>query len=169
MKVLFLDIDGVLNSRQQIKALYRRGEHQGLITDFCPIACSNLLEVLTEVHDLKIVISSSWRIGKTTEQLQDILMEQGIPPERIIDCTPINYDDPEKDERGYEIQAWLDKNPDVTSFVIVDDNSDMAHLKHRLVQTDHWHGLMLRDAQRIIDMFKENKCEEKQKSARSAE
>lgn len=37
------------------------------------------------------------------------------------------------DRRGYEIQSWLDSNPDYTAIVILDDDRDMAHLLPWLV------------------------------------
>jgi hypothetical protein len=50
--------------------------------------------------------------------------------------------------RGEEIQAWLTENPDVTQFVILDDDSDMAHLIDHLVQTDHKVGLTAADVKK---------------------
>ena len=147
MKVIFLDFDGVLNSEQFVRMLYRQNKRGGLCKEFCPIASSNLLHILTEVPDCKIVVSSSWRIGMSVEDLQTLLFENcDVPKERVIDKTAYLNDVP----RGLEIQDWLDKHPEVTHFVIVDDDSDMEHLKEKLVQTSWRHGLMLEQADSVI-------------------
>lgn len=52
--------------------------------------------------------------------------------------------------RGAEIAAWLAEQADVESFVILDDDSDMGHLAHRLVETDCVIGLTQEDADRAI-------------------
>lgn len=148
MKILFLDIDGVLNSSQWFKALYRTTGKGGLIRDFCPLASSNLLSILQEVPDLSIVISSSWRRRNTLEQLREILSEYHVAPERVIGVTPIL-----NTPRGLEIQAWLDEHPEVTQFVIVDDSADMEHLLPHLVRTQWIMGLMIDKAREIIRRF----------------
>jgi HAD domain in Swiss Army Knife RNA repair proteins len=164
VKVLFLDIDGVLNSSQFNKALIRNVGRKGLlIKEFCPLASSNLLEILSEVPDVKIVVSSSWRLHESLEGLRAILWANaGVPEERVIGATPcLQWDDPEKHGRGQEIQAWLDKHPEVTKFVILDDSSDMAHLKPHLVQTNWMHGLMLEEAEEVIRRLEpESPCDE---------
>ena len=45
------------------------------------------------------------------------------------------------EKRGLEIQKWLDKNPGVDKFIILDDDSDMVHLMSHLLQTDGEFGL----------------------------
>jgi hypothetical protein len=55
--------------------------------------------------DLKPVISSTWRINHTIEELQKIFTEQGIDV-TIYDYTP-NID---QTPRGVQIKAWLDNN-----------------------------------------------------------
>ena len=51
---------------------------------------------------------------------------------------------PRETQRGTEIQAWLDawRGEPVESFVILDDEGDMAHLLPRLVQTGWSTGLL---------------------------
>lgn len=152
MKVVFLDIDGVLNSRQFIKALYHQNGKGGLVREFCPICSSNLVYILSEVPDAKIVVSSSWRISTSLEELRDILNEQiGVEKDRVIDVT-LNFS-PRGRDRGYEIQDWLDLHPEVTKFVILDDSSDMAHLMPYLVRTKWDLGLMIDKADEAIKML----------------
>lgn len=164
MKILFLDIDGVLNSAQSNEMYYRQfleapePKRRSLLRreEFCPIACSNLRRVLREVPDLKIIISSSWRIGRTLAELRTVLEKIGVESDRILDVTPRIHNE----DRGIEIQEWLSRTdsnsllmPVVEQFVIVDDDSDMAHLKPHLVQTDWRLGLTWIDAENIIKIF----------------
>lgn len=166
MKVLFLDIDGVLNSHQSAIFWHRRRDQskwenelfqawegslkEYLAQEFCPIATSNLEYIMEQVPDLKIVVSSTWRIGETVETLQKIFNFSEVIPPAIIDTTPIHRDGP----RGLEIQAWLDANPGVEKFVIVDDDGDMEHLMEHLVQTDALVGLDNIKALEIIRRLK---------------
>lgn len=151
MKVIFLDFDGVLNSEQFIRALYRKEGPQGLIREFCPIATSNLMTILTEVPDAQIVVSSSWRLGTSLEELQQILFEHaGVPKGRVIGKTPVDI---KYGPRGFEIQAWLDKHPEVTKFVIIDDDGDMQHLLPFLVQTNTRRGLMIDESDAAVRML----------------
>lgn len=157
MKVLFLDIDGVLNSHQSIRANFRNGmKGSGRDMPWCPIACSNLDEIMARIRDLNIVVSSSWRIGRTLYELKADLRGSGIDPHRIIGMTPVlrRIDA----VRGDEIQRYMDDRvyrgwEKVTEFVIVDDNSDMGHLLPKLVQTDTRMGLMWDKAVEIMKRF----------------
>jgi hypothetical protein len=45
----------------------------------------------------------------------------------------------------------MDEHGTPERFCIVDDDGDMGHLKHALIQTDSFEGLTLDHARRIID------------------
>lgn len=137
MKVLFLDIDGVLNNFKD----------RNFGEQFSGDSCLNLMMILYKIPDLKIVISSSWRIWGL-EYMQKILTANGIDGSRVIDITG-----KEDGIRGHQIQCWLDRNPGITSFVILDDESDMGDLFHRLVKTNSRSGLTFKDAEEVIEMF----------------
>lgn len=138
IKIVFLDIDGVLNSKEFYEGLpykkydsyldagYTEEQAYGMVNlDSVPIAKLNYLISQTGV---KIVVSSSWR-GDSA--LQEIFTIMGIP--HFIDITPYHKDR----HRGTEIQMWLDKHPEVENYVILDDDNDMldSQLEH-FVQTD---------------------------------
>jgi len=88
--VLFLDIDGVLNSGQFFDGKSHTG---GIILvntstqiDMNAVA---LLNTLIDKTQANIVISSTWRIGHSIPFLQDKLRVHGFKfPEHIIGCTP---------------------------------------------------------------------------------
>jgi len=157
MKIVFLDFDGVLNSTPFLKAQSKAKVYSetGALD---PKAVAELNRLSSVV---KFVVSSSWRHGYTRQQLQSLLEQIGFSG-HIIGRTPIWLTTSDggivgAKERGFRIQAWLDKASDygidVDSFVILDDNSDMVHLKDRLVQTDMDTGLTESHVDAVIGLL----------------
>lgn len=157
--IIFLDIDGVLNSHGSAIFWNRHGKSNGGFSRhndaeraWCPISCSNLLFLLEERPDIRIVVSSTWRQGETIASMADILWECAkIPKEKVIGLTPVFHDNP----RGNEINAWLNKygREKVRRFVILDDDTDMANLKNFLVKTDAMDGLTQSKIFETFDRF----------------
>jgi len=130
MKIIFLDIDGVICNREQWRTRIKvDGE---ILCHFDPKAVG-LLNELTDGTGAKFVLSSTWRMHPI-ETLKKHFKNEFVSGE-IIGVTPrhsgLNV------WRGNEIQDWLDKNKElnVESFVILDDDIDMEHLRPRLVHT----------------------------------
>ena len=92
-----------------------------------------------------MVVSSTWRYGKTVAELQEILEAEGFTG-CVLDKTPTGA--PGAD-RGEEIAAWLAEHA-VDGYVIIDDHVDMGELRTHLVQTHPAHGLQPGDASRAI-------------------
>lgn len=154
LKIIFLDFDGVLNSTQSaIYHVRKRTQYDTIfIGDWCPIAFSNLKRLLEATPDARIVVSSSWRHGRTLEQLREILMAEGVDPSRIIGATPSSS--VRGEQRGWEIQDWLDAHPEVKDYVIIDDDADMLpHQQEHFVQTDGHIGLTIHDACRAYGIL----------------
>jgi hypothetical protein len=66
--------------------------------------------------------------------MQEYFKQIGLQrADAIISCTP----DIDNVTRGQQIQAWLEKHPEVTRYAIIDDNSDMTEeqLEHHFVHT----------------------------------
>jgi len=150
LRVLFLDIDGVLNSNAYLKAnpgAFDRSK--GYISMFDPVACARLQAVLTATG-AKIVISSSWRIVHSIDEIRGYLAARGVTAE-VIGFTPSGGYDLSADHafptnetltcRGAEILAWVHEHPELESYAVVDDNSDMDGVRERFVQTTWAHGL----------------------------
>ena len=160
-RVVFLDIDGVLNSAAYVLKLEERHRALGHEKRETTCDCFKLYhqidrDAVARVNRLvaavaaKIVISRSWRKLFDPPELERILVEHGLVAE-IIGATPDGHDEPEMLEvfgpldrifRGHEIDFWLRKHPEVDRFVILDDDSDMEMHKNRLVQTDCEEGLL---------------------------
>ena len=165
VKILFLDIDGVLNSAQSSHMHHRerkkaeRGEPSWLDClgrralredEFCPIACSNLADILDIIPDLNIVVSSTWRMGRTVEELRDVLTKAGIPRERVLDKTIILH----HEQRGVEIKEWLSRNK-TEVYCVLDDDSDMNDVRDNFIQTDWLVGLDFHTRNKVINHFKQ--------------
>jgi hypothetical protein len=114
MKIIFLDIDGVLNSIDSMVAFHGCNEKH---LDKVSIG---LLKRLCEATDAKIVISSTWRKGRTIADFVGIFSFYGWDNAPIIGRTPVK-----DSKRGLEIHECLLYHPEVTDFVILDDDSDM--------------------------------------------
>ena len=95
-----------------------------------------------------MVISSTWRKRNDLVELQRMLAYHGLDSARVIGVTPVIHNQP----RGAEIQAWLDLNP-TKSFVILDDDADMAHLHAHLIQTNLEVGLTTTDLARASEIL----------------
>lgn len=143
MKVLFLDIDGVLNSHRTAYAFggfpFCVDKHR---ERFDNVAIA-LVRNVVQAAGAQIVLSSSWRNDKDWERIGPAL---GLT---IADRTPSL-----PTCRGDEIAAWLAAHPEVECYVILDDDGDMLDdQKPHFVQTKHEDGLTYADALRIAELF----------------
>ena len=155
-KVIFLDIDGVLNSDKWHDSEQAQIAHNCLNTrkdlDKLPYELlygsmidPNALKLLQEIVDktgADIVISSTWRKGGRLENIKNLLKGLGFTG-NIIGATPVlpsNYHC-----RGSEIKKWIINNiEDISNFryVILDDDNDMlAEQCYRFVCVDGGVGL----------------------------
>jgi hypothetical protein len=155
MKVLFLDMDGVLNNQQA----FLRDRPKGL-RYWAPENVAVFKNMMKRLPDVKIVISSAWRINVSVPQFNQMLKAIGVK-NKVIGITPAGLPNQDVDDgiiiaharRGHEIAAWLKENPQVKKFVILDDSDDMAHLIDRLVHTRWASGLLQEHADEIIRRF----------------
>lgn len=108
-------------------------------------ACIQVLNQIVTRGDADVVISSTWRYGRTVVELQEMLQAQGFTGS-VVGTTPIGA--PGAD-RGQEIAAWLAEHA-VGGYVIIDDHVDMGELRPRLVLTHPAHGLQPADAPRAV-------------------
>jgi hypothetical protein len=150
VKIIFLDIDGVLNCEEA----YRSGEcqYQEWIWEdgrkdhyqrFCSWS-KDLLNKLIEKTEAKIVISSTWR-HSGIEFMQKVWNMEGMKGE-IIGITPSMRTKGIHIPRGMEIKYFLEedlkfshinwdqdqqresmKRSGVDNYIIIDDDSDMLY------------------------------------------
>lgn len=133
MKVVFLDVDGVLISEQSMKKLG--------CADRPDPACVERLNRITDATGAKIVVSSTWRFFS---DIDAILWAWGIT------ATVIGKTGRGK-TRGAEINAWLRETEfQIDRWVILDDDSQLGKLLGGAVVTDWKMGLTDGDAQAAI-------------------
>lgn len=157
MKVIFLDFDGVLNSASSfLYETHRRKRHkeQGVkgpvMETLCNVCAACFQEVLYKYPEVKIVISSTWRTFFDLNWLQAKLASYHIDSSRVIGATPVDH---WGKSRGKEIQQWLDSHPEVTHYVIIDDNDwDITphHGADRFVKTTWEAGMGVEHAEELI-------------------
>ena len=150
MPIIFLDIDGVLNSGH-----WR--DIRGVVPDMAPLfgiheldpqAC-NHLQQLCDQTEAQLVIASTWRNYLTMREIGDLFKVRGLTAP-IIGQTPDlsrNHGISKDDLRGLEVQWWLQNhfktNEEVCGarFVCLDDEHFYGDLRGKLVQTRPAYGL----------------------------
>lgn len=148
MKVIFLDIDGVLNTQETFIKIHKGWKETGLrVPPIDKDMIKNLRELVEETK-AKIVLTSSWKsyfddnmiaLNKEGEDFLEVFYENNL---YIYDKLrkPAHY-------RGNEILEYLKDNP-VESFVILDDetfNYEELNIIDKLVQTSFMKGGFTKD------------------------
>jgi len=150
VKVIFLDVDGVLNFYRSVFGLggYGHDFTNESMAKFDNCALGMIRKVCQETGAV-ICFSSTWRIGRSPEECAKGL---DLP---IIDKTPsLNA------IRGLEIKTWLDQHPEVERYAIIDDDSDMLEeQKPFFVHTDHRDGFLFDHYKQTLNLLSEKKLE----------
>lgn len=157
MKIIFLDIDGVLNSESLVNKLYHNGIKEygdDGVYNFIDENIVDKLVNLCKTYDIKIVISSSWRhfyYEATIKEFKSSTYKKIHPLiSYIIGQTPRIYIPNENGYheqvcRGKEIEEWISRvgesfKPD--KYVILDDDSDMLDYQFKyFIHVDNKYGL----------------------------
>jgi hypothetical protein len=147
VKVLFLDIDGVLNSN----AWYKQYGDQNIPRPPLDRDAVRRLDRIVRTTGAFIVLSTSWRGDR---RIPVWLLVNGCSG-AVVGRTPRFSGR----ERGDEISAWLNRQARVgvvfERFVILDDGDDMGRLRPWLVQTTQDYGLQDAEADAAIAMLNE--------------
>ncbi len=163
MRVLFLDIDGVLNSHEPLCPEAMCGRlHADKV--------ARLNRVLRET-DARIVLSSAWRYfvhrGEMSLAGVDwLLRSHGVIGRRLIGVTrpdTMQERNPKWDgstpwpvcnERGLQITDWKRQATEIGPYAVVDDlDIGISAAGHPFVQTDGKVGLTDADADRLIELL----------------
>lgn len=167
MRVVFLDIDGVLNTERYQTRLREEGKSRwddfGQLFD--PEAVENLKMVLDTFPEALLVINSSWKLeGLDTMKA---LWKARLLPGIIHSCTPgyvpdlmdINLENYENIAmlagKGNEVKQWLEENAaEGCKYVIFDDMPDfLPEQEEHLVCTDPREGITVEDATTAIKIL----------------
>lgn len=139
MKLLFLDIDGVITSDEAILDMTR-------VYPFSD-ACVAVLNKVLEQHKLRIILTSSWRTVFDAEKQNQVFKENGVNQVPAGQTKEIAYSD-----RGKEIAEYLAKRK-VDCFVILDDMY-MDGFENNFVHIDPKTGLTEAYLERINEILK---------------
>lgn len=144
IKLIFLDIDGVLNTLWTPIV-----DNMNPLIKWDPEKVYMIREIVN-ITGADVVLSSTWRKYK---DIATILFDMGLL-DIVIGKTPVIHGIDVK--RGHEIQMFIDnmKEP-VDEFVIIDDDEDMEHLMNKLVHINYLTGLTQQYKQIIIDKLKD--------------
>jgi len=151
-KVIFLDIDGVINITKEDNGVDEYGQI------FNKKFVSNLRYII-EHTGAKIVISSTWR-SSGLQIMKEMWIKRGLPGE-VIGITPDEIDVVESGEygceyydlvkRGHEIQYYIDSH-NIKNYVILDDVPDfLDNQLRRFVHT--YKGLDDLSAEMAVDIL----------------
>ena len=145
MKVIFCDVDGVLNSDDFIDSV--KGKQD------IDIKTVLLLKRAIEETGAKIVMDTSFRYTQSFLKVQEMLLQNRI----MFDKTPFI-----DNERGKEIKQYLSKHKDIEDYILLDDvvfpDFDDELLNH-LIKMDDTNtrgigkGLQEKDVEEIIRRF----------------
>ena len=114
---IFLDIDGVLNSRTYFNSVLDIDPHNP--ADFLdPLACKNLHHFLNRFR-CDIVLSSTWRLLHPIAEIENALAQNGLP--LIFTDKTIIFDDICK-TRYDEIVEYIDRIGDNSTYLVIDDD-----------------------------------------------
>ncbi len=144
MKIVFLDIDGVLNSRRTAIAFcgVSWAGPGGIRAKMDEVAV-RLIGGIVRHAGAGVVLSSSWRNDENWETIGPAL---DMP---IIDRTPTSTG-----PRGREIADWLAEHPGVESYAIIDDDADMLpEQMPYFVHTSAWDGFTWGNAVHLCTML----------------
>lgn len=142
MRVIFLDIDGVLNNgATRTVAVPLVGGGTAAAPCFRPECVVRFNRVVRQAR-AGVVVSATWgRPPFETAALRLYLREQGVECVLLGQTLVSQTWRP----RGHDIVAWLESlSETVESFCILDDHDDMVQLKRYLVKTDYATGMQER-------------------------
>lgn len=169
-KILFVDIDGVLNSQDWYDRRPKTGwEDNPDGRWFDPAAVAHLKRV-TDETGAEVVVSSSWKM-RGLQGCIELWKEQQLPG-KVLDITPYLMHKDFNVPRGCEILKWLkdyglDRNffsaerqkedcdkAGIFNYAIIDDDPDMLYTqKDHFVQTTFKEGMLDHHSDALIEIL----------------
>lgn len=147
IKVIFLDIDGVLNNRRTTRTT--------TCTHYTFVSArlvKNLKRIVDETG-AKVVLSSDWRYDRDNPmcngdflELRGELRRYGIQFYGFTPELPTAH-------RGAEIEQWLQNHTEVENYVILDDRTDIEPNKDHWVRTFLSSGLGKEETEKAISIL----------------
>lgn len=164
MKIIFLDIDGVLNSDAYCESPEYLFETQHMTDQLIMLVNHYVLldpRALHRLNDLvkrsgaEVVLSSTWRSKYSPTEITKMMQDRGATF-TVTASTPVLHGkvNSSRIPRGKEIATYIDGlkvKPE--SFVILDDHDDMLTLTKVLVKTTMKLGLTADDVEKALKIL----------------
>lgn len=152
MKIIFLDIDGVLCT---LRSHLTYGKEGGNRRDWDPLGCRAIARACSQTG-VQIVISSSWRYPRNAHELLLHLDFYGLSyylyqPDWK---TPDHGREDKKAGivRGEEVQEFLVKHPEIKQYRILDDTDNFLPAQMPfLIQTEFDEGLSAMNIKKLLN------------------
>ena len=140
MKVIFLYVDGVLNTENTFERIHNEWKNTGIRNVELDEFRIEILSKIVERTSAKIVLSSTWRLGFKKENDKLIpSKKETIELVRLLNKYNLNIYDITSNINWREdaINEWISRHSDIESFVVIDDDiKDLMTFKDKeLIQT----------------------------------
>jgi len=156
IKVIFLDIDGVLNGGYQTEMTNR---YYNLDSEKIKLLNQIIEKTTTDDCPTKIVLSSTWRLDFTDKKIDFAghAIDMFFEAVGIIPCC-IGRTGYYNTRRGNEIFLWLARyqltgDKEIESICILDDDRDMEMMKPWHIQIDYKQGLTMSNVNDAVKML----------------
>jgi hypothetical protein len=160
-KILFLDIDGVLNTESFLNKNWQGRAVKDYSIYIQSELVSELNRIFESVPDLKVVIHSHWGLAVKESKILKALMDKGfLYKSRYLGLTPKKM----SSSKFHEIGWWLDDEPESLEYLILDDEEisfeHICKVRPKQRQTHHkldnTQGLTHQRADAVISWFNDH-------------
>lgn len=155
LRVVFLDVDGVLNHSAVYAACTRRGGPT-IPEDWIDPRCVARVDTLCDRTGAVLVISSSWPSYLGNVRFEEVMRACGLRAPIVGFCSgavPEGVAPEESHTRWGLISGWLAGRSRVESWVILDDCDWAGFPADRFIQTDQAVGVTDADVERAVSIL----------------